>query len=146
MIDRVGRTTPRCRPRAARCATVDSASRRRDDRRSEVLGGLVARWVGTASMGGSLLLPRVLCAADAAAKSAKVANPVVGAALAALLAICILGAVLLAFVWLTGRQVRRLARKPVSKTNYDPLWFLKPLRPRKRNPDEATPPRGEDPR
>jgi hypothetical protein len=97
-------------------------------------------------MGGSLLLPRVLCAADAAAKSAKAANPVVGAALAALLAICILGAALLAFVWLTGRQVRRLARKPVSKTNYDPLWFLKPLRPRKRNPDEATPPRGEDPR
>ncbi len=89
------------------------------------------------------LFPSVLHAADAAEEAPTVPQQYVGAALAALLALCLLGAALLGFIWLTGRFVRRLTRGPVAKTKYDPLWFLKPLRPQKRNVNDPPPPREE---
>ena len=89
------------------------------------------------------LVPSVLHAADAAEEVPTAPHQYVGAALAALLALCLLGAALLGFIWLTGRFVRRLTRGPVAKTKYDPLWFLKPLRPQKRNLKDPPPPREE---
>lgn len=90
------------------------------------------------------LVPSVLYATGAAEETPTVPQEYVGAALAALLALCLLGAALLGFIWLTGRQVRRLTRRPVAKTKYDPLWFLKPLRPQQRNLNEPPPPPREE--
>ena len=88
------------------------------------------------------LVPSVLHAAAEEAPTAP--QQYVGAALAALLALCLLGAALLGFIWLTGRFVRRLTRGPVAKTKYDPLWFLKPLRPQQRNLNDPPPPPREE--
>ena len=104
----------------------------------------IALFAGTTSSFLCALVPRVLYAADAAEDAPTVPHQSVGAALAALLALCLLGAALLGFIWLTGRFVRRLTRGPVAKTKYDPLWFLKSLRPQQRNlNDPPTPPREE---
>lgn len=90
--------------------------------------------------------PAILLAADPAETTARSPSPqFVGAALAALLALCILGAALLGFIWWTGRQVRRQARKHTSKTEDDPLWFLKSLgRGRPSLRDSQAPPTAEE--
>lgn len=120
--------------------TVDSEARngRPEVRRSWFTIALCA---GTTSGFLCTLVPSVLHAAEEAPATPQ---QYVGAALAALLALCLLGVALLGFIWLTGRFVRRLTRGPVAKTKYDPLWFLKPLRPQQRNLNDPPPPPREE--
>ena len=104
----------------------------------------ISLWTGMTSSFLCALVPSVLHAADAAEGAPITPQQYVGAALAALLALCLLGVALLGFIWLTGRQVRRLMRGPVTKTKYDSLWFLKPLRPQQRDFNDPSPPPREE--